>query len=704
MSRPKQQSSHFLLFALLALALSNTAKAENTPESELFKPIEITVHADAISQDLTSAISNRSNISGETATQRSVQHFSELADSIPNLNWAGGSNRPRFFQIRGIGEREQYEGAPNSSVAFLIDDFDLSSLGGVGTSFDIEQFNVLKGPQGFGFGPSALAGLVQLKSSDPTPYYFAHGETSIATDDLVAGGLALSGPLSPEDRQLQFRLAAYQHLSDGFRDNQFLDRDDTNARDEFTGRAKLRWLPTNALTVDLNVLHIDVENGYDAFAIDNGLKVRSDRPGQDAQTTDGAALKANFDLGARDALVVTNTYSTSDVTYSYDGDWGNNPFWGPNAPYDYFSETFRDREVFSTELRALSNRSTDRAGQEWNYLVGLFEQRLSENSSNQEFSDGSVFDSLDSDFVSKINAIFGALEAPLADRLSVTLGLRGENRDSRYLDTKGASFSPDERMWGAIAGLAYQIEPELQAYINASRGYKGGGFNTGASVPADRLQFEPEFLWNFEGGIRGEPFGPMLAANLAAFYTLRRDQQIKVSFQDDPSDPLSFTYLTDNAVNGYNLGSELELKLRPSQRLELTASGAILSARFDDYSDDRGPVPGREQSHAPGWQYYAGARYSITDNIFARIDLTGKDAFYFNDNDSNRSEPYHLTNLTLGYEAAQWSWTVWAKNAFNQRYAVRGFFFGNEPPDFKDKLYVQLGDPRQIGTTVSFRF
>ncbi len=46
------------------------------------------------------------------------QHFEDVLAQVPNLNWAGGTSRPRYFQIRGIGEREQYEGAPNPSVGF----------------------------------------------------------------------------------------------------------------------------------------------------------------------------------------------------------------------------------------------------------------------------------------------------------------------------------------------------------------------------------------------------------------------------------------------------------------------------------------------------------------------------------------------------------------------------------------------------------
>src|SRR5262245_40324633 len=54
----------------------------------------------------------------DAATLRDAgqQHFEDVLTEIPNLHWAGGTSRPRYFQVRGIGEREQYEGAPNPSV------------------------------------------------------------------------------------------------------------------------------------------------------------------------------------------------------------------------------------------------------------------------------------------------------------------------------------------------------------------------------------------------------------------------------------------------------------------------------------------------------------------------------------------------------------------------------------------------------------
>jgi outer membrane receptor protein involved in Fe transport len=98
----------------------------------------------------------------------SLQHVEELASLVPNFNWSGEGSRARYFQIRGTGELEQYDGAPNPSVGFVIDDIDLSGIGAVATTFDLKGIEVLRGPQGVRYGANALAGLIYVQGNEPT--------------------------------------------------------------------------------------------------------------------------------------------------------------------------------------------------------------------------------------------------------------------------------------------------------------------------------------------------------------------------------------------------------------------------------------------------------------------------------------------------------------------------------------------------------
>ena len=69
-----------------------------------------------------------------------------------------------------------------------------------------------------------------------------------------------------------------------------------------------------------------------------------------------------------------------------------------------------------------------------------------------------------------------------------------------------------------------------------------------------------------------------------------------------------------------------------------------------------------------------------------------------------RSSAYGLVNGKLGWDTPRWELYLWARNLLDKNYTVRGFYFGDEPPDFPYKSYVQLGEPRNWGLHLTVRY
>ena len=81
----------------------------------------------------------------------------------------------------------------------------------------------------------------------------------------------------------------------------------------------------------------EVDDGYDAFAIDNSLTVLSNRPGRDAQNSLGVITQ--FRLGRQSPcsrITSVSSVARSDIDFSFDADWGNDDAWAP-VLYDYIS-------------------------------------------------------------------------------------------------------------------------------------------------------------------------------------------------------------------------------------------------------------------------------------------------------------------------------------------------------------------------------
>jgi iron complex outermembrane recepter protein len=655
-------------------------------------------------------------LGAETLERAGTQHFEDVLGLVPNLSWSGGSSRPRYFQLRGIGELEQYEGAPNPSIGFLVDDIDFGGLGMVATLYDLERIEVLRGPQGTRHGANALGGLIYARSRAPADRFEAGAEVGVGDHGTRSIGARVTGPVAALDSS--FRLAIQQYRSDGPARNVWLDRD-TNQRDERTVRGRWRYAPSEEFSLDAALLHARLANGYDAFAIDNSRRMQSDRPGEDSQRATGASLRGTWLGVAGGTLTMIATGADSDSVHAYDGDWGNPALWAPYT-YDFTYRALRERRTRTLEARLAS----DGDGAAW--LVGAYAQELRETI--DEASGGLLAgppddpyyavpfvadDALASRYRARSYAAFAQLDGDLRPALRWSLGVRGERRDARYSDARvssgtpagTAAFEPSDTMAGGHASLTWTYAEGRRAYAQLSRGYKAGGFNPSGALPDALRLYGPESLWNAELGWKAEFAGGRVRVEGALFEMRRDDLQIRTGEQLVAGDPNTFVFYTGNAASGSNRGFEGSLRWLPTRHVDLGASLGLLRTRYADFVLDGVPVPAREQPHAPRWQAAVDVTVRTDGGWYARLDLTGTDGFYFDvpPNDT-RTGGHALAHVRAGWDGARWSTSAYVRNVADRDYPVRGFYFGNEPPDFPNRLYTQLGAPREWGLTLEYRY
>ncbi|MBH81182.1 MAG: TonB-dependent receptor [Gammaproteobacteria bacterium] len=698
-------STMLLLFPLAVAA----AEPGQTGRNDTAVIEEIVVTANFRDERLGLVPSSVSVVSADAIAKRGATHLEALFNMTPNVNYASGASRGRFFQIRGVGERSQFKDPLDPSVGLIVDGIDLSGIGLAGTLFDMAQVEILRGPQGTTFGSSAMGGLVLMRSQAPGDTFEGKVSSGVANYGRWHVGAALGGPLSDT---VSARLSVHQFQGDGYIKNDFLGADDTNNFDELTLRGRLRWQPREDTTVDVGVLHVDADNGYDAFSLENTRITGSDEPGHDRQETTAFSAQATYAGFERFVVEASAFFEQSDLAYGFDWDWSYLDLVGWQGGED----NVRDRDSFGVDLRLIST------GDGVGWVVGAYAYR---RDVRLDYSDrcipcgGASFFS--SDFETQRFALYGEIDLALGERLRLSVGARVETYDDGYSDSAGVMADPDDTMWGVAANLQYLISDTLLVYAAFDRGYKTGGVNGQAVAAADpavdpviaafldeRLAFEAETLLSYELGLKGSFLEDRMTINVSAFFMQRDDMQANSWVLFPPANWRSYI---DNVDQGENWGLELELGWRPTDALQLKLGLGLLDTELGELivqdvdTGDALVQEGRSQAHAPDYQLYLSAEYRFGQNYFVGAEFEAKDSFYFSNSHDIASGAQELVHASLGYRGQSFDVTLWGRNLLDRDYAVRGFYFANNPLNgWITESYRQLGEPRTYGVTAQYHF
>ncbi|HBO4053620.1 TPA: TonB-dependent receptor [Pseudomonas aeruginosa] len=636
--------------ALPASAADAPAPAEEAPPLASSVPAKadtalgkVTVTARRREEDSQKVPTPITVLGGETLEAQRISRVQDLQQVLPSVNVAYIHARQSSVAVRGIGNNPASDGLEGSAGIYL----DNVYLGRPGMAvfdlLDIEQLELLRGPQGTLFGKNTTAGVLNISTRAPTFTAERTVEVSGGQDGYFQGRGTVSGPLG---ETLAGRLSAYRTRDDGYIKN-IHDDNYLNGGERQGARGQLLFEPNEDFSLrwiaDYNeedssngsmVVYGAAERFWQRAALVGASPLRDPQRrkvninGRQHVSVHqgGSSLEANWNLAGGYRL-------TSISAYRY---WHFTPANDEQLNVSAINDTgveVHDRQ-FSQEIRLASP-----TGGAFDYVVGAYAFR--QNLGNKTFTSygpladlyllGANLGALN-DTYSKANgkietdsfALFAQGTWHLSERLDFTAGLRGTYEEKnakveRFAPLGGAAVggvgaavhngqlgaydSGDLSQYNfapsALLSLSYQFSDDLLGYASLSHGEKSGGVNlavgSAPSAGADSLLVGPERANDAELGLKSTLFDRRLLLNANLFWTGIHGYQATTLYQAPGSTQL--VQVLANAGSVRSRGLEFEATALPLRGLTLNFNGSYNDVTYLSFKD--APCPA-EVSTRPG--------------------------------------------------------------------------------------------------------
>lgn len=595
---------------------------------------EIIVTAQRREQTLSDVSLSVSAVGADTLAETNTAGLESLQNIVPSVSFGNDFNFAKLF-IRGIGLSSSLPGV-DPSVALHVDGVVVSlAQAQLGSMFDLERVEVLRGPQGTLYGRNATGGAVNLITARPTDSLDGYARITVGGDDLnLVGEAAIGGPITDNIRA---RIAVRGVRRDGYGVNEFTGKEIDNAR-QYSGRAQLEILPTENLSILLSgEYHREDDRGLhikfrevsfpgvltDANPANDGLSALGQRLNGDGTqarfSTNPRNVATNFDpindrkqwaltgiinLEANDIMTVKSltSWRSFDAIFFQDFDMSTYlgfPLAQTNAlrsSANHWQPVFQDQ--FTQELQA--NVDTGN----FNGVFGLF--YLNEGIRVENHIGLDVLTNTDPfrvQFDGRLDisamAAFANLTYALSDQFSLKAGARYSTETRRLRNNTGLGSAAlnqlvlDPLQWDAkktwedfSPSLGFEFRPndDLMLYGNWSRGFKSGTAEIGSTRRLSATQplpfVNPEKVEAYEAGAKYS--GGTLNANVAVFFQKLSDGQFSLT-RPIPAPPF-FTSTLTNAAKSEAYGVDFELLWRPTQEFRVNASVGYLHSEFTRFS------------------------------------------------------------------------------------------------------------------------
>jgi iron complex outermembrane recepter protein len=574
-----------------------------------------------------------------------------------------------FVTMRGV---EQINNA-DSPVAIVVDGVPQGNQKQLKMDlFDVERIEVLKGPQGALYGRNAIGGAINIITKQPTNDFSGFGQVGGGSGSEKDGVFALSGPVVQD--KLLFRVSGEYKDSDGLINNSYLNE----KVDFYTGkdlRAKLLWLATDDLKVDLRFSHTDNTGGatYDV-AIPNtatdptnvqNLDPHANILGSSELASNDATLKADAKLGGGTLTWITAWTKLNEKYY------GSLGFCNPvDCPGGFFGfGTLDQHQDLDVRLTSHELRFTSNSTQPLRYIVGAYyldtrrnlltTAHLLDVPGTPEIIHNSEHNKNDA------YAVFGQLDWDIAP--ATTLGVSGRyDKDKRRQTdaSTGNERSADFDAFQPKVTLSQKIDVNQLGYVTYSTGFRSGGFNgIGQLEP-----FKRELLRNLEVGYKSTWLDQRLMFNVAAF--VERDTDFQFFYVDLAA---GGAQVIANLSSVQLKGAEIETQavLMPGWIAYLNVG--LLDSRIRAFDPNLG-VPatiGNKTPKTVPQKFNLGTQKEWTFNGYkttVRIDFEHRSRKYWDTSNVAVMNPVELLSARASLKHGPWELAVSGRNLLNKYY------------------------------------
>lgn len=571
----------------------------------------------------------------------------ELLDRIPNIVVTSpGNSAPAVRGLDGTGPAsgaDAFFAGTRPRLNFQVDGRTLGYNDSVYLASDLwdaKQVEIYRGAQSTLQGRNAIAGVVAIKTNDPTFDWEGAGRALIGDESEREISGALSGPLISD--LLAFRLAADFRQSESFVGFTGYPEDDNPGRYQTWGaRGKLLLTPasdvTSLLTLSFNDARSPQSNfvtkPYDEYstAIENEpvFRDRTDTLISDTNWTINSLTSFEANLSASDYEV--NRYAPAAQ--------GNAEING----VEYVGQPFLRMHSVDESLSG---------------FIAAYVFRTHETESIDLFGGGNFHDR------TSTTAEFGEVTYKLTSTLRLTAGARYEEEDRHRVGTDGPfaiDFNATYKEFLPKAVLAWDAWQDVTVGVTATRGYNGGGAGFTYAAPFVSYRYSPEFVWDYEGFVRAALLDNHLTLTGNVFYNDYRDLQL-------PFELSALSTVIRNADRATTYGAELQANYRPIDHAELFANVGVLKTKVNEDADPT--VQGNELPRAPAFTSDVGFDVTPWRTLTGSADVRYTDAYYSDAFNTARGKtsPYAIFNAQVSYEFSSIGRLLVAgRNLFNSR-------------------------------------